>query len=157
MAPAAKPQPSVPVNSIADIAELCAKNRDIKLKTLVRGFLRLVRIEPGRLDVNVSDDAPKTLLGEVAVKLKEWTGIHWIVSYSREAGEPTLIEAEQRAQEQRVNDARQDPDVAAILARFPGAKITDVRIRAVEEEAESQAPATAESADGDIVPGDDIE
>ena len=32
---AAKPQPSVPVNSIADIAELCAKNRDIKLKTLV--------------------------------------------------------------------------------------------------------------------------
>ncbi|MBD9492415.1 MULTISPECIES: DNA polymerase III subunit gamma/tau [unclassified Ensifer] len=156
-APAAKPQPSVPVNSIADIADLCAKNRDIKLKTLVRGFLRLVRIEPGRLDVNVSDDAPKTLLGEVAVKLKEWTGIHWIVSYSREAGEPTLIEAEQRAQEQRVNDARQDPDVAAILARFPGAKITDVRIRAVEEEAESQAPATAESADGDIVPGDDIE
>lgn len=157
LAPAAKPQPSVPVNSIADIADLCAKNRDIKLKTLVRGFLRLVRIEPGRLDVNVSDDAPKTLLGEVAVKLKEWTGIHWIVSYSREAGEPTLIEAEQRAQEQRVNDARQDPDVAAILARFPGAKITDVRIRAVEEEVESQAPATAESADGDIVPGDDIE
>ncbi|WP_429810730.1 DNA polymerase III subunit gamma/tau [Ensifer sp. B1-9] len=154
---AAKPQPSVPVNSIADIAELCAKNRDIKLKTLVRGFLRLVHIEPGRLDVNVSDDAPKTLLGELAVKLKEWTGIHWIVSYSRERGEPTLIEAEQRAQEQRVNDARQDPDVAAILARFPGAKITDVRIRAVEEEAESVAPATAESADGDIVPGDDIE
>lgn len=154
---AARPQPSVPVNSIADIAELCARNRDIKLKTLVRGFLRLVRIEPGRLDVNVSDDAPKTLLGELAVKLKEWTGIHWIVSYSRERGEPTLIEAEQQAQEQRVNDARQDPDVAAILARFPGAKITDVRIRAVEEEAESQAPATAESADGDIVPGDDIE
>ncbi|MEI2301118.1 DNA polymerase III subunit gamma/tau [Ensifer sp. MJa1] len=157
VAVAAKPQPSMPVNSIADIAELCAKNRDIKLKTLVRGFLRLVHIEPGRLDVNVSDDAPKTLLGEIAVKLKEWTGIHWIVSYSREAGEPTLIEAEQRAQEQRVNDARQDPDVAAILARFPGAKITDVRIRAVEEEVESQAPATAESADGDIVPGDDIE
>lgn len=155
--PAAKPQPSVPVNSISDIAELCAKNRDIKLKTLVRGFLRLVHIEPGRLDVNVPDDAPKTLLGELAVKLKEWTGIHWIVSYSRERGEPTLIEAEQRAQEQRVNDARQDPDVAAILARFPGAKITDVRIRAVEEEVESAAPATAESADGDIVPGDDIE
>ncbi|HEV7310464.1 DNA polymerase III subunit gamma/tau [Ensifer sp.] len=156
-APVVKPQPSVPVNSISDIADLCAKNRDIKLKTLVRGFLRLVRIEPGRLDVNVSDDAPKTLLGELAVKLKEWTGVHWIVSFSREAGEPTLIEAEQRAQEQRVNDARQDPDVAAILARFPGAKITDVRIRAVEEEVESPAPATAESADGDIVPGDDIE
>ncbi|AHK43016.1 MULTISPECIES: DNA polymerase III subunit gamma/tau [Ensifer] len=157
-APSAKAQPSVPVNSVSDIADLCAKNKDIKLKTLVRGFVRLVRIEPGRLDVNVPDDAPKTLLGELAVKLKEWTGIHWIVSYSRDPGEPTMIEAEQQAQEKRVSDARQDPDVAAILARFPGAKITDVRIRAVEEEeAESVAPATAESADGDIVPGDDIE
>ncbi|WP_112816387.1 DNA polymerase III subunit gamma/tau [Ensifer sp.] len=158
IAPVAKAQASVPVNSVSDIADLCGKNKDIKLKTLVRGFVRLVRIEPGRLDVNVTDDAPKTLLGELAVKLKEWTGIHWIVSYSREPGEPTLIEAEQRAQEKRVSDARQDPDVAAILARFPGAKITDVRIRAVEEEeTESVAPATAESADGDIVPGDDIE
>ncbi|ASY71203.1 DNA polymerase III subunit gamma/tau [Sinorhizobium fredii] len=154
---AAKAEPKVPVNSIGDIADLCAKNRDIKLKTLVRGFLRLVHIEPGRLDVNLPDDAPKTLLNELAVKLKEWTGIHWVVSYSRETGEPTLVEAEQRAQEQRVNDARQDPDVAAILARFPGARITDVRIRAAAEEVENLAPAAAESADGDIVPGDDIE
>ncbi|WP_026613639.1 DNA polymerase III subunit gamma/tau [Ensifer aridi] len=155
--PAARPEPKVPVNSISDIADLCAKNRDIKLKTLVRGFLRPVHIEPGRLDVNLPDDAPKTLLGELAVKLKEWTGIHWVVSYSREPGESTLVEAEQRAQEQRVNDARQDPDVAAILARFPGARITDVRIRAAEEEVESLAPAAAQSEDGDIVPGDDIE
>ncbi|WP_018235262.1 DNA polymerase III subunit gamma/tau [Ensifer sp. BR816] len=154
---AAKPEPKVPVNSVSDIADLCAKNRDIKLKTLVRGFLRLVHIEPGRLDVNLPEDAPKTLLNELAVKLKEWTGIHWVVSYSREPGEPTLVEAEQRAQEQRVNDARQDPDVAAILARFPGARITDVRIRAAEVEVENLAPATAESEDGDIVPGDDIE
>ena len=68
-----------------------------------------------------------------------------------------LVEAEQRAQEERVNDARQDPDVAAILARFPGARITDVRIRTTEEEVENLAPAAAESEDGDIVPGDDIE
>ncbi len=156
-APAVRSEPKVPVNSISDIAELCAKNRDIKLKTLVRGFLRLVHIEPGRLDVNLPEDAPKTLLGELAVKLKEWTGIHWVVSYSRERGEPTLVEAEQRAQEERVNDARQDPDVAAILARFPGARITDVRIRAAAEEVEAHAPAAAESEDGDILPGDDIE
>lgn len=155
--PAARSEPKVSVNSISDIAELCAKNRDIKLKTLVRGFLRLVHIEPGRLEVNLPEDAPKTLLGELAVKLKEWTGIHWVVSYSRERGEPTLVEAEQRAQEERVNDARQDPDVAAILARFPGARITDVRIRAAAEEVEALAPAAAESEDGDILPGDDID
>ncbi|MBB4480872.1 DNA polymerase III subunit gamma/tau [Rhizobium etli] len=158
--PAEAPKPLVSVNTIGDIVDLAAEKRDVKLKALVRNFVRPVRIEPGRLDVNLTEGAPGTLLNELAVKLKEWTGIHWIVSTSREEGGPTMVEAEAKAQQQRVSDARQDPDVAAILAQFPGAKIIDVRVRAPtpEEEAEEATPpAAAESEDGDILPGDDIE
>ncbi|WP_064681589.1 DNA polymerase III subunit gamma/tau [Rhizobium bangladeshense] len=158
--PVEAPKPLVPVNSIGDIVDLAAEKRDVKLKALVRNFVRPVRIEPGRLDVNLTEGAPGTLLNELAVKLKEWTGIHWIVSTSREEGGPTMVEAEAKAQQQRVSDARQDPDVAAILAQFPGAKIIDVRVRAPtpEEEAEEATPpAAAESEEGDILPGDDIE
>ncbi|MBB3428789.1 DNA polymerase-3 subunit gamma/tau [Rhizobium sp. BK312] len=158
--PAEAPKPLVPINSMADIAELASQKRDPKLKALVRTFVRPVKLEPGRLDVSLTPGAPGTLLNELAVKLKEWTGIHWIVSLSREEGQPTLVEAEANAQKQRVADARQDPDVAAILAQFPGAKIIDVRVRAPEMDEEDEAaasPAIAESIDGDILPGDDIE
>ncbi|NTJ66411.1 DNA polymerase III subunit gamma/tau [Agrobacterium rhizogenes] len=158
--PVEAPKPLVPVNSMTDIAELASQKRDPKLKALVRTFVRPVKLEPGRLDVSLTPGAPGTLLNELAVKLKEWTGIHWIVSLSREEGQPTLVEAEANAQKQRVADARQDPDVAAILAQFPGAKIIDVRVRAPETEDEEEAtapPAAAESVDGDILPGDDIE
>ncbi|MGN7294391.1 DNA polymerase III subunit gamma/tau [Rhizobium sp. SAFR-030] len=154
------PQPKVPVRSLMDIADLCTKNRDAKLKALVRNFVRLVKIEPGRLDMRMTDGAPGTLPGELGVKLKEWTGIHWIVSLSKEAGEPTLIEADNSAREARLTDARADPDVAAILAQFPGAKVTDVRIRVSEEDEaaeEAPLPAAMETAEGDILPGDDIE
>jgi len=158
--PTEAPKPLVPINSMADIAELAGQKRDPKLKVLVRTFVRPVRLEPGRLDVSLTSGAPGTLLNELAVKLKEWTGIHWIVSLSRDEGEPTLVEAEANAQKQRVADARQDPDVAAILSQFPGAKIIDVRVRVPEtdeEEEQTTAPAIAESVDGDILPGDDIE
>lgn len=158
--PTEAPKPLVPINSMTDIAELAGQKRDPKLKVLVRTFVRPVRLEPGRLDVSLTSGAPGTLLNELAVKLKEWTGIHWIVSLSRDEGEPTLVEAEANAQKQRVADARQDPDVAAILSQFPGAKIIDVRVRAPEteeEEEQTTAPAIAESVDGDILPGDDIE
>ncbi|MBB4255366.1 DNA polymerase III subunit gamma/tau [Rhizobium sp. BK008] len=157
--PAEAPKPLVRVNSIGDIVDLAGEKRDVKLKALVRNFVRPVRLEPGRLDVNLTEGAPNTLLNELAVKLKEWTGIHWIVSTSREEGGPTMVEAEAKAQEQRVSDARQDPDVAAILAHFPGAKIIDVRVRAPEpdEEGEATPPAAAESEEGDILPGDDME
>ncbi|WP_309772183.1 DNA polymerase III subunit gamma/tau [Agrobacterium larrymoorei] len=154
-----RPEPKVPVKSVQDIADLAQKNRDPVMRAKVRNFVRLVKIEPGRLDMRLGEGAPGSLPGELGVKLKEWTGIHWIVSLSKEEGEPTLVEAEGNARDARLVDARQDPDVAAILAQFPGAKITDVRIRApVQEEIEDTAPpSVAESSEGDILPGDDIE
>jgi DNA polymerase-3 subunit gamma/tau len=155
-----QPAPSVPVRSLQDIVELCSKNRDPKLKALVRNFVRLVKLEPGRLEMRMTDGGPGTLPGELGVKLKEWTGIHWIVTLSKEEGDATLVEVDNHAREARLTDARADPDVAAILAQFPGARITDVRIRAAEEENEAEdvaPPAIAESEEGDILPGDDVE
>src|SRR5690606_18610437 len=158
--PAERPVSEVPVNSLSDIVDLCSKNRDPKLKALVRNFVHLVKLEPGRIDMRMTESGPATLPGELGVKLKEWTGVHWIVSLSREEGEPTLVEAENSAREARLTDARTDPDVAAILSQFPGAKIIDVRVRVTDEDTEVEelpAPAAAESAEGDILPGDDIE
>jgi len=161
-APAEQPvaAPKVPVKSISDIADLCTKNRDIRLRALVRAFVRPVSVEAGKLEISLADDAPKSLVADLSSRLQEWTGIRWLVILSREPGGMTLAEAETAAQEARVADARQDPDVAAILQRFPGAKITDVRIKVqeAEDEAETDAvAAAAESAEGDILPGDDIE
>ncbi|WP_411033888.1 DNA polymerase III subunit gamma/tau [Shinella sp. BYT-45] len=161
-APAEQPAaaPKVPVKSISDVADLCTKNRDIRLRALVRAFVRPVSIEPGRLEISLAQDAPKSLVTDLQNRLQEWTGARWMVILSREAGGPTLAEAETMAQEARVADARQDPDVAAILQRFPGARITDVRIKVQETEDEPEAveaAAVAESAEGDILPGDDIE
>ncbi len=161
-APAAQPAaaPKVPVNSISDVADLCTKNRDIRLRALVRAFVRPVSVEPGKLEISLTDDAPKSLVADLSNRLQEWTGMRWLVILSREAGGPTLSEAETMAQEARVADARQDPDVAAILQRFPGAKITDVRIKVQEMEDDTETvevAAAAESAEGDILPGDDIE
>ena len=152
--------PKVPVTSLSDIADLCTKNRDIRLRALVRAFVRPVSVEPGKLEIGLANDAPKSLVADLQNRLVEWTGMRWLVILSREAGGPTLSEAETMAQEARVADARQDPDVAAILQRFPGAKITDVRIKVQETEDEAETVevvAAAESAEGDILPGDDIE
>jgi DNA polymerase-3 subunit gamma/tau len=90
--------------------------------------VRLVRIEPGRIDVSLTDDAPKMLLNELTAKLRAWTGRNWLVSLSKEEGGQTLAEMESTKRETAFSDAKSDPTVAAILARFPGAKIIDVRI-----------------------------
>jgi DNA polymerase-3 subunit gamma/tau len=141
--PVAEAPPAVPVKSLEDIAALADANRDKLFKVSLKQYVRLVRIEPGRLEVNLTGDAPKTLLGDLTTKLKAWTGRQWIVSLSREEGGQTLAEAEAAKRNDAILDARNDPAVAAILARFPGAKIIDVRIPNAPE---------AEAVDADLPP-----
>ena len=143
----APPQPvletqQVPLKSLADIVALADSQRDIAFKVLVKSCIRLVRIEPGRIDVGLTADAPKMLLNDLTTKLRAWTGRSWLVSLSKEEGGQTLAEMESTKRETAFLDAKSDPTVAAILARFPGAKIIDVRIPDAPEAdtAEAEVP-----------------
>lgn len=127
------PQPSVPVNSLNDIVALADKHRNMQFKILVKNCVRLASIAPGRLEIGLTDDAPKSLPSEIAQHLLNWTGIRWVVTVARDVASQTVAEAETERRDNLVTDARADPDVAAILAAFPGAKITDVRIAVAEQ------------------------
>ncbi|PWW00383.1 DNA polymerase III tau subunit [Hoeflea marina] len=158
MAEAAQPEPEiedVPVRSLEDLVALAEKHRDIAAKVQIRTMVRLVRIEPGRLEINLTPDGNPSLPGELIKKLKDWTGAKWTVALSRDPGHPTIAERETSRRDALVSDARQDPDVAAILAQFPGARITDVRIAVDEHDLKDDG--IAESADGDILPAVDGE
>ena len=122
------PQPKVPVNSLQDILALADKHRDMQYKVLVKNCVRLASIAPGRLEIGLTDDAPKSLPSDIAQHLLNWTGIRWVVTVARGVTSQTVAEAEAERRDHLVTDARADPDVAAILAAFPGARITDVRI-----------------------------
>ncbi len=126
--PVQEPPPSVQVRSLADIAALADTHRDLAFKVLLKRYVRPVRIEPGRIEVGLTADAPKLLLNDLNARLRDWTGRNWLVSLSKDEGGQTLAEAEAARRESAFMDARSDPAVAAVLARFPGSKIIDVRI-----------------------------
>ena len=141
----APPQPAVeetvPVRGLADIGNLATQNRDLAFKALLKAYVRLVRIEPGKLEISLAENAPRDLVNQIDDRLKKWTGRRWIVAVSREQGGPTLAEQENERREGALSDARADPTVAAILAKFPGAKIIDIRIPDTPEAPDDAAPA----------------
>ncbi|MBC2884094.1 DNA polymerase III subunit gamma/tau [Ochrobactrum sp. CM-21-5] len=128
------PQPAVPLNNLNDIVALADKHRDMQFKILVKNCVRLASIAPGRLEIGLTDDAPKSLPSDIAQHLLNWTGIRWVVTVARDVAGQTVAETETQRRDNLVTDARADPDVAAILAAFPGAKITDVRIAVSEQQ-----------------------
>ena len=140
--------PQVQINSLDDLVALADKNRDVATKIQIRNHVRLVKVEPGRLEINLTEDGSPQLPGDLINKLQKWTGTKWIVALSREEGGATLSEIANEHREALVTDAKDDKDVAAILAKFPGAKVTDVRI-SVKDDNEFTI---VETDDGDISP-----
>ncbi|MGX1096700.1 DNA polymerase III subunit gamma/tau [Amorphus sp. MBR-141] len=125
--------PGIVLSSLEDVAALAAQMRAPKLKFAVEREMRLVRFEPGRIEVAMMPNAPVTVAGELGQRLTEWTGRRWIVVVSSEDGDETIHEARIRTTEERLADAAADPIVAAVLSKFPGAEIVDVRIMETEE------------------------
>ncbi|MBV5263503.1 DNA polymerase III subunit gamma/tau [Pinisolibacter aquiterrae] len=148
------------LTQLADVAALAAEHRDIRLKIAVERQMRPVAFQPGRIDVSLEPGAAFDLPQDLARKLSEWTGERWIVAVSREAGGATVAEEREQLRDRLVTDARAEPLVAAVLKRFPGAAIVDVRVRseATEETGDTElawdAPPAGDEGDPGWTPDD---
>jgi DNA polymerase-3 subunit gamma/tau len=131
---------------------LAAEKRDLAIKSALERDVRLVRFEDGKLEIALDPSAPKTLVGELSKKLSDWTGRRWMVAVSAEPGAPSLrAQAEARKAELK-EDVQSDPLVQAVLKRFPGAEIVDVRpppSASAADEPPLTAPSDGEVADDD--------
>ncbi len=152
-APFATVAPGAPVAPVVlarfeDLVALAAVKRDIPFKIALERQVRLVSFERGRIALALAEGAPNGLVTELQRKLHEWTGERWMVTLAREGGQATLAEAADERQKSLVDDVRADPAVAAILRRFPGAQIVDVRV--VGEEPPLEDPTAGLEPDDDF-------
>jgi DNA polymerase-3 subunit gamma/tau len=149
-------QPSAPVRALRSFLELVAfasEKRDLMIKGALEADVRLVKFEDGRLEIALEAHAPRALVSDLTRKLEMWTGRRWTVIVSNAAGQPTLREQNLAAKGQREAAAEADPRVREVLARFPGAKVIEVR-QLAPEPPESDISADAEDADN-LGPGPD--
>ncbi len=153
IAPASGAQPAAAALRIASFPELVAlagEKRDLLTKSALEADVRLVRIEDGRLEVTLERSAARTLINDLSRKLEQWTGRRWTVIVSNEAGQPTLRSQNEMQKNERERAAESDPRVKEVLARFPGAKVVEVRKLAPEPpESDASDEYPAESSDSD--------
>jgi DNA polymerase-3 subunit gamma/tau len=140
-APEAKAAPARRISSFPELVALAGDKRDLMMKSALESDVRLVRIEDGRLEIALERHAQRTLVNELSRKLEQWTNRRWTVVVSNEAGQSTLREQNLIAKGERERVAEADPRVKEVLARFPGAKLVEVRrLAAGPPESDANAP-----------------
>jgi len=125
------------------VVELIRSNRDVKLLVEVENTLRLARYQPGRIEFQPTDDAPRDLAARLSAKLQLWTGVRWAVSVVGEGGGKTIAEVRDADRLALEAEAKAHPLVRAVFDAFPEAKITEIRTPE-EIAAEAQAEALPE-------------
>ena len=156
-APIASPRalaaPQAIVASLEDVVALASQHREIGLKVALERDVRPVRFEPGRIEFSLAEGASRTLAQDLSRKLKDWTGQTWMVAVVNAEGGATLREQVSAAKGRRESDAAAHPSVRAVMERFPGARIVDVRDPRAAEAA--QAGMAASTGDDYLPDGDE--
>ena len=147
--PEAQSAPALRITSFPQLVALAGEKRDLMTKAALEADVRLVRMEDGRLELALERNVSRTLINELSRKLEQWTGRRWTVIVSNEAGQPTLRSQMQVEKSQREQAAEADPRVREVLARFPGAKVVEVRRLAPEPPESDAIGDPAESPDSD--------
>lgn len=126
-APSEAAAPMLAVSTFEGLIALAVQKRDLSVKAALERDVRLVRCEDGRLDIALEPSAMKTLVNDLSTKFTQWTGRRWVVVVSREAAQPTVRSVLEAKQAELKTGVQADPLVQAVMSRFPGAKIVDVR------------------------------
>lgn len=148
-APAAQPRASAlpQPQSFEEVVALASRQRDITMKLALERDVRLVRFEQGRIEFALAEHGNRLLANDLSKRLKEWTGQTWLVAVVNAEGSATLREQAAAARDKRETDAANHPAVRAVLERFPGARIVDVRD---PRAAEAETPAATAGGDEDL-------
>ena len=138
------------ISTFPELVALAGEKRDLLTKAALEADVRLVRIEDGRLELAMERSASRTLINDLSRKLEQWTGRRWTVIVSNEAGQTTLRAQNEVQKNQRERAAEADPRVQEVLARFPGARVVEVRKLAPEPpESDVSGEDPAETPDSD--------
>ncbi len=153
--PAPAPVEAAParrLTTFAEIVALAGEKRDLQIKSALEADMRLVRVEDGRLEVALERSAARSTINDLSRKLEQWTGRRWTVIVSNETGQPTLRAQAQVAKDKLTDGIHADPRVQAVMARFPGAQVLDVRRIAPDtgSGADDAGPVAAAEEDDDL-------
>ncbi|MGA9412509.1 MAG: DNA polymerase III subunit gamma/tau, partial [Roseobacter sp.] len=101
------------------VVELIRVNRDGKLLADVETDLRLASYQPGRIEFEPTERAPKDLAQRLGQRLQLWTGNRWAVTIVNEGGDTTIDEQRNAQKYKLEKETKEHPLMQAVLTAFP--------------------------------------
>ena len=121
-----KAENKISINSFEKLLEVCGHNKEIKLKYELEKNVNLVSFEKNRIEISFNDALEKNFVKDLSLKLYEWTGERWIITFSKIKGKISIKENEQNKKNELFKKTKNSDLFRKVLETFPDANLVDV-------------------------------
>ncbi len=118
---------NISINTFNELLEVCNKKKEIKLKYELEKNVNLVRFENNRIEISFNDDLDKNFVKDLSLKLFEWTGLRWIITFSKMKGDLSIKDKEKNKKVKIVENAKKNQLYKTMIEKFSDADLIDVK------------------------------
>lgn len=114
------------LTSLEDIVALCYEKGEVLLGSEIHARVRLVTLQPKRLEFNPMPGTSKDLAQRLRQYLTQWTGQQWFISISNQEGQPTLSEQKALAEKKEMDIVQNHPIIQKLAQKLPPFEIVSI-------------------------------
>ena len=114
------------VSSFDNLISLCLKHKEMQLKYDLEKNVSLVKFSNGQIECSFNENIDKNFIKNLSAKLFDWTGKRWIITLSKEKGQPTHQEIKLEKKQTQLDEAIKTNVYKKMLEAFSDAKLITV-------------------------------
>ena len=114
------------VSSFDNLISLCLKHKEMQLKYDLEKNVSLVKFSNGQMEFSFNENIDKNFIKNLSKKLFVWTGKRWIITLSKEKGQPTHQEIKLEKKQTQLDEAIKTNVYKKMLEAFSDAKLITV-------------------------------
>ena len=114
------------VSNFDNLISLCLKHKEMQLKYDLEKNVSLVKFSNGQMEFSFNENIDKNFIKNLSKKLFVWTGKRWIITLSKEKGQPTHQEIKLEKKQTRLDEAIKTNAYKKMLEAFSDAKLITV-------------------------------
>jgi len=114
------------VSNFDYLISLCLKHKEMQLKYDLEKNVSLVKFSNGQMEFSFNENIDKNFIKNLSKKLFVWTGKRWIITLSKEKGQPTHQEIKLVKKQTQLDEAIKTNAYKKMLEVFSDAKLITV-------------------------------
>ena len=114
------------VSNFDNLISLCLKHKEMQLKYDLEKNVSLVKFSNGQMEFSFNENIDKNFIKNLSKKLFVWTGKRWIITLSKEKGQPTHQEIKLERKQTQLDEVIKTNVYKKMLETFSDAKLITV-------------------------------